>query len=194
MAGDAENKARQAPAAANVTGQVKQLLDRQVGSGADILGHVAGAVERAAQELDRDAPQLAGMVRSAAEQMNGYADGLRDQSLEQLMREASDFTRRQPAVVFGLSALAGFFVLRTLKSTPSSVARRRSSPPTTAAGNVPWRSTGSRMLRCRTRSLTWSVIWPTVPKEMRLARAELSEKIATKLQAGIWMSVPASWR
>ena len=26
-------------------------------------------------------------------------------------------------------------------------------------------------------------------KEMRLARAELSEKIATKLQAGIWMSV-----
>ena len=122
MAGDAANKAKQAPAAANVTGQVKQLLDRQVGSGADILGHVAGAVERAAQELDRDAPQLAGMVRSAAEQMNGYADGLRDQSLEQLMREASDFTRRQPAVVFGLSALAGFFVLRTLKSTPSSVA------------------------------------------------------------------------
>ena len=28
-------------------------------------------------------------------------------------------------------------------------------------------------------------------KEMRLARAELSEKIATKLQAGIWMSVGA---
>jgi len=26
-------------------------------------------------------------------------------------------------------------------------------------------------------------------KEMRLARAELSEKIATKLQAGVWMSV-----
>jgi uncharacterized membrane protein YqjE len=28
-----------------------------------------------------------------------------------------------------------------------------------------------------------------VQKEMRLARAELSEKIATKLQAGIWMAV-----
>ena len=122
MAGDAASKAKQAYAAATVTEQVKQLLDRQVGSGADMMGHVAGAVRRAAQELDRDAPQLAGMVRTAAEHMNGYADGLRDQSVEQLMRAASDFTRRQPAVVFGLAALAGFFVLRTLKSTPSSVA------------------------------------------------------------------------
>jgi hypothetical protein len=107
---------------ATVTEQVKGLLDRQVGSGADMMGHVAAAVNRAAQELDRDAPQLAGMVRTAAEQMNGYADGLRDQSVEQLMRAASDFTRRQPAAVFGLAALAGFVALRTLKSTASSVA------------------------------------------------------------------------
>ena len=120
MEGAAAKKAKQADAAATVPEQVKQLLDRQVSSGADIIGHVAGAVKRGAQELDRDAPQLAGMVRTAAEQMNGYADGLRDQSVEQLMSAASDFTRRQPAVVFGLAALAGFFVLRTLKSTPSS--------------------------------------------------------------------------
>jgi hypothetical protein len=121
-AGDAANKTQLASAAATVTEQVKQLLDRQVGSGADMMGQVAAAVKRAAQELDRDAPQLAGMVRTAAEQMNGYADGLRDQSVEQLMRAASGFTRRQPAAVFGLAALAGFVVLRTLKSTPSSVA------------------------------------------------------------------------
>ena len=128
MTGDAANKTKQASAVATVTetvtAQVKQLLDRQVGSGADMMGHVAGAVKRAAQELDRDAPQLAGMVRTAAEQMNGYADGLRDQSVEQLTRAASDFTRRQPAVVFGLAALAGFCVLRTLKSSPSMA-----SPP-----------------------------------------------------------------
>jgi len=127
MAGDGANKANQG-AAATVTEQVKHLLDRQVGSGADMMGHVAGAVKRAAQELDRDAPQLAGMVRTAAEQMDGYADGLRDQSVEQLMRGASDFTRRQPAMVFGLAALAGFLVLRTLKSSPSSMASRSIQP------------------------------------------------------------------
>jgi hypothetical protein len=116
-------------AAATVSEQVKQLLDRQVVSGADMMGHVAGAVERAAQELDRDAPQLAGMARSAAKQMNGYADGLRDQSVGQLMRGASDVTRRQPAMVFGLAALAGFLALRTLKSAPSSIASPPIQPP-----------------------------------------------------------------
>jgi hypothetical protein len=123
MAGD--DKTKQASAVATVADHVKQLLDRQVHSGADMMGHVAGAAKRVAQELDRDTPQVAGMVRTAAERMNGYADGLREQSAEQLMRGASDFTRRQPAMVFGLAALAGFFVLRTLKSTPSSAA----SPP-----------------------------------------------------------------
>jgi outer membrane receptor protein involved in Fe transport len=127
LAGEAATKAKQAASdsAATVTEQVKQLLDHQVNSGADMVRHLAGAVNRAAQELDRDAPQLAGLVRTAAGRMDGYADGLRNQSVEQLMRAASDFTRRQPAMVFGLAALAGFFALRTLKSAPSSVA----SPP-----------------------------------------------------------------
>jgi ElaB/YqjD/DUF883 family membrane-anchored ribosome-binding protein len=126
-AGDAASKAKQAAseAAATVTGQVKTLLDNQVSGGADIVGHMAGAVKKAAQELDRNVPQLAGLVRTAADRMDGYAGDLRDQSVDQLIRAASDFTRRQPAMVFGLAALAGFFVLRTLKSTPSSVA----SPP-----------------------------------------------------------------
>jgi hypothetical protein len=127
MAEDAAIKAKQAASetAATVTTQVKQLLDRQVGSGADMVGHLAGAIKRAAQELDRDAPQVAGVVRTAADRMDGYAADLRGQSVEQLMRAASDFTRRQPAMVFGLAALAGFFALRTLKSTPAAVP----SPP-----------------------------------------------------------------
>ena len=36
------------------------------------------------------------------------------------MRTASDFTRRQPALVFGLASLAGFVLLRVLKSNPPS--------------------------------------------------------------------------
>ena len=127
IASDAASKAKEAASetAATVTGQVKTLLDGQVSSGADMVGHVAGAVKRAAQELDRNAPQLAGLVRTAADRMDDYAGGLRDQSVDQLVKAASDFTRRQPAMVFGLAALAGFFALRTLKSTPSPVV----SPP-----------------------------------------------------------------
>jgi ElaB/YqjD/DUF883 family membrane-anchored ribosome-binding protein len=127
MAGDAATKAKQAASdtAVTVTEQVKQLLDRQVETGADAVGHVAGAVKRSAQELERDAPQLASLMRTAADRIDDCAHGLRDQSVDQLMRAASDFTRRQPAMVFGLAALAGFFAMRTLKATPTTV----SSPP-----------------------------------------------------------------
>jgi hypothetical protein len=37
--------------------------------------------------------------------------------VDELIGGASDFTRRQPAVVFGLAAVAGFLALRTLKLT-----------------------------------------------------------------------------
>lgn len=123
MAGDAATQARQAASdtAATVTEQVKHLLDRQVETGAEAVGHLAGAVKRGAQELERDSPQLASLMRTAADRMDDYAHGMRDQSVDQLMRAASDFTRRQPAMVFGLAALAGFFAMRTLKATPTTV-------------------------------------------------------------------------
>lgn len=120
----AANTAGQAAAetASTVTTQVKDLLDRQVASGVNMVGRVASSAKRAAEDLEQDAPQIAGLVRGMADRMEGFADDLRDQSGEQLLRAASDLTRRQPALVFGLAALAGFFAFRTFKNTPSSIA------------------------------------------------------------------------
>jgi ABC-type transporter Mla subunit MlaD len=117
----ATEKAKQSAfdAAGTVTHQVKGLLDGQVASGADMIGHLAKSTRRAADELDRDAPQLAGLVRGAADQIDGLAGNMRDQTVDELLRTASDFTRRKPALVFGLASLAGFFVFRVLKSAAS---------------------------------------------------------------------------
>jgi hypothetical protein len=46
-----------------------------------------------------------------------FSDDMRGKSVDELMRTASDFTRRQPALVFGLASLAGFVLLRVLKSS-----------------------------------------------------------------------------
>ena len=126
----AANTARQAAAetASTVTTQVKGLLDRQVGSGVDLIEHVVTSAKRAAKDLEQDAPQIAGLVRGMADRMEGYAHDLRDKSAEQLLHAASDLTRRQPALVFGLAALAGFFAFRTFKNTPSSSASRSIRP------------------------------------------------------------------
>ena len=45
------------------------------------------------------------------------AEDLRDQTVDDLLRTASDFTRKQPALVFGLASLAGFLAFRVLKSS-----------------------------------------------------------------------------
>jgi hypothetical protein len=106
-------------AASSVTGQVKELLDGQVGSGAQMVGHLANSAKLAADDLQRNAPQLAGLVRGVAGRIEGLADDMRGQSVDSLIRSASAYTRQKPALVFGLAALAGFFVLRTLKAAPS---------------------------------------------------------------------------
>ena len=120
-AGETADQVRQvaSDAAATVTGEVKGLLNRQLETGADTLGGFARSVKRAAEDLEGDSPQTANLIRTFASRVDGYAEGLRDRSIDELWHSAADFTRRQPALVFGIAALAGFFALRTVKSTPS---------------------------------------------------------------------------
>ena len=120
-ASEAVGKAKQVASetASSITEQVKGLLDEQVGNGANVVGHLADSAKLAAKDLNRNAPQLAGLLQGVAQRLEDYAGDLHDQSVDQLWRSASNYTRRQPAVVFGLAALAGFFALRTFKSTPA---------------------------------------------------------------------------
>ena len=121
--GDATEKAKEQAslAASSVAEQVKDLLNRQVGSGAEMVSHFASAAKSAANDLDNNAPAFAPVVRGLADKIDGFADDIRDKTADQLYTTASDFTRKQPALVFGLAALAGFFAFRTFKSTPSVV-------------------------------------------------------------------------
>ena len=112
--------------ASDANDKAKGFLTQQVASGADLAGHVADSVRSAADSLDRSAPQLANFVRSAAERVEEFSEDMRGKSAEELMRTASDFTRRQPALVFGLASLAGFVLLRVLKSNPDAGNSRNS--------------------------------------------------------------------
>jgi hypothetical protein len=71
----------------------------QVTAGADMVDHVVDSARIAAENLEQQAPQLAGLVRNAAERAEEFSQDLRDQTVEDLIRMASDFTRKQPALV-----------------------------------------------------------------------------------------------
>ena len=117
----ASEKARQlaSDATETVTQQAKRLLDGQMGAGADLIATLAGATRSASKDLERDAPQIAKLVQSVADRADAYSGELRGQSVEDVVRAASQFTRRQPALVFGLAALAGFFTWRVVKAAPT---------------------------------------------------------------------------
>jgi ElaB/YqjD/DUF883 family membrane-anchored ribosome-binding protein len=106
--------------ASDANQKAKGFLNQQVASGAELAGHVADSARCAADNLDQNAPQLADLVRGAAKNLEEFSRDLQGQTVEDLVRTASDFTRRQPAVVFGLASLAGFLLFRVLKSNPPS--------------------------------------------------------------------------
>src|SRR5258708_21774804 len=106
--------------ASDANQKAKGFLNQQVASGADLAGHVADSARCAADTLDQNAPQLSDLLRGAAKKVEEFSRDLQGQTVDDLMRTASDFTRWQPAVVFGLASLAGFLLLRVLKSNPPS--------------------------------------------------------------------------
>jgi ElaB/YqjD/DUF883 family membrane-anchored ribosome-binding protein len=116
--------------AAEAKAKGKDYLNQQVAVGADMAQNVAKSFKRAADDLDSNAPQVANFVRGAADRLSSFSEETKDQSVDDLVRRASDFTRRQPAVVFGIASLTGFFLFRALKAKPdhSSTSRDLSGP------------------------------------------------------------------
>jgi hypothetical protein len=86
-------------------------------SGTDKLERIAGAVQRAADDLEKDSPETARYVRNAAETVRDFSASLRDRRVEDIAADARDFARRQPWLVFGGAVLAGLAVTRFLKSS-----------------------------------------------------------------------------
>ncbi|MDQ2083604.1 hypothetical protein RA307_25750 [Xanthobacteraceae bacterium Astr-EGSB] len=123
LSGEAAERGRAAAAegARMAKSQMKGVLDRQVGVAASVVGDVARSFHVAADDLERNAPFAGDLMHGLADRMSGYAEDLQAQNTDDLLRTASDFTRRQPAMVFGLAALAGFLMFRAIKHTPSSV-------------------------------------------------------------------------
>ena len=110
----------------------KRLMNKQVGNSADFIGHVATSVKTAARGLDDHAPQLAKWAQGVATRADEFASSIRYQTVDELYANASEYTRRKPAFVFGMAAACGFLLFRLFKASPGS---RRPAPG--AGGNSP---------------------------------------------------------
>lgn len=103
--------------ASQATDKLKQTVDGQKSAGADYVGSLAETIRRAAKEFDSDLPIAGTYIRKAASQVAGAADTIRTGNFNDIVRRAQSFARRQPTAFLGMAVLAGFGVVRFLKST-----------------------------------------------------------------------------
>jgi len=107
--------------------RVKQTVNEQRAAGADYVGSLADTMRRAAREFDADLPIAGTYIRKAAAQVESVSDAVRTGDFEDLVKGAQSFARRQPTAFLGLSVLAGFGVIRFLKSSAENNSERSSS-------------------------------------------------------------------
>ena len=122
-----EQTASVAESAKNMASQAGDKLlntmEQQKAAGADFVSGMAGAMRRAANEFG-DVPQAAQYIRLAADQIDSVSDAFRRRDLNQLVADVQDFARRQPTAFIGAAVLAGFAVMRFLKTSTANPTAR----------------------------------------------------------------------
>jgi len=106
--------------AAEMASDARERVGEQVGaarsSSADAVAGFAKTVRDAAGNFEDQSPQVAGMVRSAADGVEKLSNEIRDRDIGDLVNAVTDFTKRRPAVALGLGVLAGVLITRFLMS------------------------------------------------------------------------------
>jgi len=86
-------------------------------SGADFIERFAGNIREASRAFENDAPFAARGINSAAGYVEDAAEKIRNGSFRDLVDNATDFAKRQPAAFLGISVLAGFAAVRFLRAS-----------------------------------------------------------------------------
>lgn len=115
LAGDlkqqASDIAEQAKAKAKETAHSGQTM------AADQLEHLAQGVRRSADNFDDEQAWVRQGLSSAAASLERFSSTLRDRDLDELMHDAEDAARRHPVIFATACAVAGFALVRFLKSS-----------------------------------------------------------------------------
>jgi hypothetical protein len=125
--------------ASQATDKLKQVVDGQKSAGADYVGSLAGTIRRAAKEFDSDLPIAGTYIRKAAVQVESVAETIRTGNFNDLVKGAQSFARRQPTAFLGMTVLAGFGMVRFLKSSATDADRSGSQ----AASGARYSGTGA---------------------------------------------------
>jgi hypothetical protein len=79
--------------------------------------NVAAAAERISEDLRGELPRVADYTNEIADSIRDFADGLRNRSIDDLLRDTQDLARRNPTLFFLGSAAVGVALARFFKAS-----------------------------------------------------------------------------
>jgi len=124
-----QDVASQVPSVAGVIDQVKQQassrVNEQKARAAEGLGSVASAIRSASENLRSENQTLATYADKAVDQIQLFADRMRDKDPAEMVRDAERFARRNPAAFVGGAFVLGLALARFLKSSGETGATQR---------------------------------------------------------------------
>lgn len=111
-----QDKAKEA--ADQARDEALRRADTQKGFVADQISNFSEAVRSMAMQFkDQDQVSMADYTYRLADRTDQFADRLRDENSESLLKQAQDFSRREPALFIGGMVAGGFLLSRFLKSS-----------------------------------------------------------------------------
>ena len=118
QAGSTQTGSTQAGIVNTVKDRATAQLSTQKGRATEGLDVLASAVRQTTQQLRSDQHDtIAEYVDRAAEQLEKFSASIRNKDVNDLMRDATQFARRQPALFIGGSFVVGMLAARFLKSS-----------------------------------------------------------------------------
>lgn len=83
----------------------------------ETISGISSAIRDSAGNIDQSVGEGYGdYARTAADKVDSWAEMLDNKDVEELMDDAREFVRQRPAVAIGAAAVAGFALMRLLRS------------------------------------------------------------------------------
>ena len=99
------------------TGRARGYADDGKARATSLLDDFSEVIDEAAQAVDRKFGEDYGeYAHRASSAVSGFADRIRAKSVDDLIDDTRDFVRKSPGIAIGIAAVAGFMLVRLIKT------------------------------------------------------------------------------
>ncbi len=107
--------------ASTLVDQAQQVASSQANTqltrAASVLDSVAQSLHDTSGGMRDQQPQIASLADQAASRVEGFSSYLRDHDMNDVVRDAEDYARREPLIFLGAAFAVGFIAARFLKAS-----------------------------------------------------------------------------